>query len=479
MNKPLRVLQVEDSEDDAELEQRALKRAGFELVTHRVQTASELEAALDQPWDIVLCDYTMPELDAPSALTIVRGKQSDTPVIVVSGTIGEETAVETMRLGASDYLLKDNLTRLGVAVQHALEEAQRKAERRKADQAFRELEASFRRIIERSPELIIVHREGVIVYLNEQAAVRIGGKAGELIGTPISKVATESVGNEQRWIRHDGTAFPVEVANVDIAFEGQPAIVSIGRDLTERNRMATAMVEMDRLAAVGLLCAAVGHEINNPLAYVLANLEYIGSEVDALIAELPPASMKKFDARIPDLKLALADTVHGARRVRDIVQDLRTFSRSAADHEGVVDVRTVLESSLRMARVQISQRAKVTTTFGEVPLVKGDESRIGQVFLNLLINAAQALPEGRPNRIDVATSFEDGWVIVEIADSGPGIPLDVLPRIFEPFFTTKAAAGTGLGLPISDRIVRELGGEIRVHSSSAGARFQVCFPAAA
>lgn len=473
----LRVLQVEDSPDDAELEIRALAKAGFQVTAHRVETSASLSLALSEPWDVILCDYTMPELDAPAALSLVKAQAADTPVVVVSGTIGEETAVETMRLGASDYLLKDNLGRLGVAVQHAIEEAARRKERRVAEAAIRELESSFRRIIEKSPELIIVHREGSILYVNQQAAERLHANVDDLVGSPLSQITSFRERNEERWTGTNGTSIPVEVVNVDVTFEGKPAVVAIGRDLTERNRMATAMVETDRLAAVGLLCAAVGHEINNPLAYVLANLEYITTEIDCLVSELSPESLRKFDGRIPDLRLALSDTVHGARRVRDIVQDLRTFSRNAADHEGVVDVRTVLESSLRMARVQISQRAKVTTNFGEVPLVKGDESRIGQVFLNLLINAAQALPEGRPNRIDVSTCFEDGWVVVEIADSGPGIPKDILPRIFEPFFTTKAKSGTGLGLPISDRIVRELGGQIRVDSNETGSRFRVCFPA--
>jgi PAS domain S-box-containing protein len=498
--EPLRLLLIEDSEDDAALVLREIKRSHFDLVWERVQTAPDLEAMLARSWDIVLSDYTMPHLDAPTALEIVRRHSADLPFIVVSGTVGEDTAVEVMRSGANDYLLKGHLTRLVPAITREIRDSRLRAEQRRADRARQQAEESFRLIIESSPDLIVVHRDGLIVYANPKTVERLGvGIAAAIIGEPLSKivsadnvrtprvVSTTESGRpapvEQRWLRQDGSAINVEVVRDDVVFEGTLATVVIARDLTERNQIAAAMIEMDRMAAIGILAAGVGHEINNPLAYVLANLEFVTGELDSIIAELPDEAKVRLADRIADLTQALADTNHGAHRVRAIVQDLRTFARGEDAVASLVDVRQILDSSVRMAAVQIRQRGVVERKYeDDLPSVLTNESRIGQLFLNLVVNAAQALPEGTPgeNRIEIVARSDGQFVCVEIADTGSGIPADVLPRIFEPFFTTKPTGqGTGLGLSICRRIVMELGGDIGVTSElGKGSRFTVHLPSA-
>ncbi len=495
----IRLLLVEDSDDDALLVLRELKRA-FQVEHQRVQTAPDLEKALAAPaWDIVLCDYTMPHLDAPTALQIVRRDSVDLPFIVVSGTVGEDVAVEVMRAGANDYLLKDHLTRLAPAVSREIRDSRVRAETRRSERARRQAEASFRLIIESSPDLIVVHREGRIIYANPKTLERLGFSSAEIIGERLSKIVSANdartpraapmtasgrpAPSEQRWLRSDGTAVGVEVVQEEVVFEGALATAVIARDLTERNQIAAAMIEMDRMAAIGILAAGVGHEINNPLAYVLANLEFVTTELDMIIGELSGEARERLDARIVDLTQALADTNHGAQRVRSIVQDLRTFSRGEDVSASPVDVRQVLDSSVRMAAVQIRQRATVVRIYDEdLPKVLGNESRLGQLFLNLVVNAAQAMPEGAPdaNRIEMVAKVEGGLVQVEIADTGSGIPGNVLPRIFEPFFTTKPTGqGTGLGLSICRRIVQDLGGDISASSElGKGSRFIVRLPAA-
>jgi PAS domain S-box-containing protein len=491
---PLRVLLVEDTEDDAALVLRQLERAGFDTSYERVQTKDTLRNALEQPWELILCDYTMPELDAPTAIAIVRELGLDTPLIVVSGTIGEETAVEVMRVGANDYLLKGNLRRLGPAVTRELRDARERAERRHAEAARREAEESFRAIIERSPDLVLVHRDEKIAYANPALLRHLGiGEASAIVGEDLSAiVCPDDSGRrpkvepdtpvEQRWRKKNGDTIPVEVVRLSASFEGAPAVVEIARDITERKHIATAMIEMDRMAAIGILAAGVAHEINNPLAYVLANLEYVTSEVETLIAEIPKASNARLEPRVTDLRQAVADMSHGARRVRDIVQDLRTFSRSDEDKVAMIDVRHVLDSSIRMATVQIRHRAKVIKAYADVPLVLANESRLGQVFLNLVINAAQAVPDGAldMNKITLETRFEDGAIVVAVSDTGVGIAPETLPRIFEPFFTTKPVGqGTGLGLAICRRIVRAIGGDIGVESTPGrGTTFTVRLPPA-
>ena len=506
--EPVRLLLVEDSDDDAALIQRELKRNGFAVEVHRVQTADDLRDAIaERHFDIVLSDYTLPTLDAPTSLRMVRERHGeDIPFIVVSGTIGEDTAVEVMRMGANDYLLKGNLTRLGPAITRELKDAAARMERRRADVARQQAEASFRLIIESSPDLVVVHRHGKVVYANPKMLERLGyGDAASIIDVPLSTIVLESdararVANEtplappastdvdrptpveQRWKRRDGTIIPVEVVRSVVVFEGEIAKLSMARDLTERNQIAAAMIEMDRMAAIGILAAGVGHEINNPLAYVLANLEFVTGELEMLVSELPNEAAIRLEDRISDLAQALADTNHGAERVRAIVQDLRTFSRSDEDSLTPTDVRQIIDSSLRMAAVTLRNRATIVKTYEEVPAVIASESKLGQVFLNLVVNAAQAMPEGSPNdhQIEITIRNEDPWVAITIKDTGSGIPKDVLPRIFDPFFTTKPVGqGTGLGLSICRRIIVQLGGDITVESTvGKGAKFSVRIPRA-
>jgi len=179
----------------------------------------------------------------------------------------------------------------------------------------------------------------------------------------------------------------------------------------------------------------------------------------------------------------LHDARESAERIRNIVRDLKIFSRSGEDKTGVVDVQRVMESTLRMAWNEIRHRARLVKSYGKTPLVEASESRLGQVFLNLVVNAAQAIAEGRAenNEIRIVTSTDEtGRVIVEIADTGPGMPADVLARLFTPFFTTKpVGVGTGLGLSICRRIVTGLGGSIDVKSKvGKGTVFRVSLPPA-
>ncbi|MBI3184187.1 MAG: response regulator [Myxococcales bacterium] len=241
----------------------------------------------------------------------------------------------------------------------------------------------------------------------------------------------------------------------------------------------------DRLASVGTLAAGVAHEINNPLSYVIANLAFVGEELDHLAGLATGAGSPEHPAeegqRIADVRTAIAEARSGADRVRNIVRDLKTFSRRDDEAAGPVDVSRVLDLAIEMASNEIRHRARLVRSFGEVPLVSGNMGRLGQVFLNLLLNAAQAIPEGsaEENEIRVSTKEEKGEVVVEIADTGTGIAPEILGRIFDPFFTTKpVGTGTGLGLSICHGIVSALGGQISVRSTlGEGATFRVALPA--
>lgn len=244
----------------------------------------------------------------------------------------------------------------------------------------------------------------------------------------------------------------------------------------ERAQMQEQLRIAERMASVGTLAAGVAHEINNPLAAAIANLQFAADDVAALGRDIHASTEVVLDAgagewlarRLAALAEPLRDAQECAERIRVIVSDLKVFSRGDEAKGGAVDVARVLESSIRMAWNEVRHRARLVRAYGEVPPVHGNEGRLGQVFLNLIVNAAQAMPEGRAdqNEIRISTRREAAdWVMVEVQDTGAGIPGAVLSRIFDPFFTTKAVGlGTGLGLAICHRIVTALGGQMRVES---------------
>jgi signal transduction histidine kinase len=365
--KPLRVLLIEDDANDAELICLALQRGGYRALARRVETAAELRAALtEQAWDVILSDYTLPTFSGPEAHRIVREVGCDLPFLIVSGTVGEEVAVDAMRAGVHDFLLKGHLGRLVAAIERELREAD----------------------------------------------IRI-----------------------------------------------------------ERRRMKDQLLISERMASIGTLAAGIVHEINNPLSVMSGNLEVLERQFQVVVqalrdrdAQLPPPIRQAVDS----FREASSDAAEAARRVLLITRDLRMFSHPDEMKREAVDIHKVLESSIRMAQNALRGRARLERRFGDIPLVEGHTARLGQVFVNLLVNAAQAIPErsDRDDAITLSTSFQDGKVVVEITDTGIGIPADAVPRIFDIFFTTKpVGVGTGLGLAICHRIVTELGGSIEVHST--------------
>jgi two-component system cell cycle sensor histidine kinase/response regulator CckA len=378
-------------------------------------------------------------------------------------------------------------------------------------------ESSFRALIERSPDGIAVHRDGVFVYANSAAARILGLESpSELVGAlaievihpddrprAAERLAAMASGQpsvpfvEERLLRRDGSVVVCSVAALRVEFGGEPSIAVIGRDVTEQRRMMAQLAQAERLASIGVLAAGVGHEINNPLTYVILRLGaaavlerrmraaglQLQRDVEALVGSSAADALLGEDLgvqRLDELAGHLASAQDGAARIQQIVSDLRLFSRATDEGVAPIDVRVPLERALAMASHELKHRARVTTDLGPTPAVMANEGRLAQVFLNLLLNAAQAIPEGAPerHRVTVRTAHEDGWAVIEIADSGDGIAEDVLPRLFEPFFTTKpVGAGSGLGLAVSHGIVVALEGRIEVESRLGhGSTFRVVLP---
>ncbi len=257
----------------------------------------------------------------------------------------------------------------------------------------------------------------------------------------------------------------------------------------EERRMREQLIISERMASAGTLAAGVAHEINNPLAVAMANLEFITTTLASLKAELRARAAEApgehvlgwLDGKLGEVSEPLAEAHEAVDRIRTIVRDVKLFSRSQDEHSGPIDVQRVIESSLRLAWNEIRHRATLVKEYTCAPKVEANESRLGQVVLNLIVNAAQSIPEGcaEKNTIRVVSKTTDaGWALIEVGDTGSGIPPADLDRIFDPFFTTKpVGVGTGLGLAICHRIVTDLNGRIEVESDCGkGTTFRVLLP---
>jgi len=231
-----------------------------------------------------------------------------------------------------------------------------------------------------------------------------------------------------------------------------------------------------RLASLGQLAAGVGHEINNPLSYVISNLNFLHKELSRLRPVLPEPSSQ-------ELLEVVTEARDGAERVRIIVRDLKMLARPEEGSIGPVDLAEVVSKSIKLVSREFYQRARVVEDCGQLPPVRGNAQRLGQVFLNLLINAAHSIPRGREeeNEIRVVARLSGpDRVAVEVRDTGAGIPPEHLSCIFDPFFTTKPVGeGTGLGLWVCHSIIAACGGELRVESEvGRGTTFHIVLPVA-
>jgi PAS domain S-box-containing protein len=374
----------------------------------------------------------------------------------------------------------------GVATQitQALTLARAYSDREVAERRATQQAALLNALVESAPDLIVqVDVDGTIRFMNgpfrgKPPAELIGSSWFEL-ASPTERASFETVVTSDTPVGYEthnqvGQTFSVRLGPV--RDKGKViAVVVVARDVTEKKQGEVQLMLADRMASVGTLAAGVAHEINNPLAAVIANLDMAIQDVTELGVRTPLPG---------DLVDELRDARTAADRVREIVRDLKIFSRAEEDRHGPVEVQRVLESTLRMAWNELRHRARVVKSYApDLPLVDANESRLGQVFLNLIINAAHAIPEGKyeTNEIRIGTArAPGGGVVISIGDTGGGIPPELRSRLFTPFFTTKpAGVGTGLGLAISHKIITAYGGTITFESTvGTGTVFHVTLPIA-
>ncbi len=496
------MLIVEDSEDDAMLSLRELRRGGFEVAFERVETADGMRRALGRErWDLVLSDYAMPHFSAPDAFGVLRTTGLDVPFIIVSGTVGEETAVLAMKLGVHDYIVKGKLTRLVPAVERELREAEGRRARRRAEEELSVAEAKYLAIFEASPLAMWVFDVETLAFtaVNEAAVRNYGYTRAEFMNMTLLDIrppedaaavreavqTRSSADTPQSWRhkRKDGSIVLVEIEAHDLIFAGRRARLSLVIDVTERTRAQEALRVMEdqlrqsqKMEAVGRLAGGVAHDFNNILSIILS---YCGMT----LAELPEGDPIRDDLR--EIKKA-------GERAAELTKQLLMFSRHQLVERRVLDLTKVLGGMEKMIRRLVGADVEVTLLPSpSLGKVTADAGQIEQVVMNLVVNARDAMPRGgklvleaRNVELDeeyVRSHFgvEPGsYVMFALSDTGSGMSREVQARVFEPFFTTKEKdKGTGLGLSTVFGIVKQSGGHIWLYSEPGrGTTFKIYLP---
>jgi PAS domain S-box-containing protein len=488
----VRVLLLEDSPLDAELVCARLAKAGVDCEFERVESREDFVAALDRgAFDIILADYSLPSFDGLSALEIAHAHSPHVPFLFVSGGLGEEVAIESLKRGATDYVLKHRLERLAPAVTRALDEARGRADRRRMQEALREREEHHRLILESVKDYAIVTVDlgGRIAGWSSGAARVFGHDAAAIVGEPVARLFTpedveggrpgaemeEAITRgrceDERWhIRADGERFwgsgtmrPLLDAG------GRPrGFVKIVRDMTERKRAEEALREADRRKDEFL--AMLAHELRNPLSAVH----------NAIQLAQRSAQPEHWEWS----KGVIAQQVKHLTRLIDDLLDLSRITRGKIQlQRRRQDPTPVIRGALEAARPMIEAHGHaLSVSLPDEPLwLDVDATRLEQVLVNLLTNAAKYTENG--GRIALAARREGSDFVLSVADNGIGIGPEMLPRVFEPFIQAeqtldRSQGGLGIGLTLARTLVNMHGGRISATSAGAGrgSQFTVRLP---
>lgn len=465
------ILVIEDNPGDLRLILDMLES----VPERRIQLAGGLAEAekelVSSEWQVVFLNLTSPDAVISDWIPIIRINRPDAAIVALLDNNSANIASKVLRLGADDFLVKPQLSR------KTLEECIQYSVRKRRIENERDVFFSV------SLDMIcIASPDGYFTQVNPAFLSILGYTSEQLCSQPIlsflhpddisrtsSTLEKSSNSNitsfENRYRCKDGTY--KQLSWKSKPFAGR--IYATARDVTEQKKLEAGLIEADRMVSLGTLAAGVAHEINNPLAYALVNLNLMMERL-SLIQD-------------PSLREQLLRALEGTNRVRDIVCGLKIFSRDEGEKVELVDLRIVLDTAINLAMHEIQPRAKLLKEFFDVPQISGNAGRLGQVFLNLLINAAQAIPEGKADveviRVRTYTD-SSGDSVVEVQDTGEGMSEATRAKIFDPFFTTKPiGTGTGLGLSISLGIINSHNGKIEVDSEQGkGTTFRITLPKA-
>ena len=490
---PLSVLHVEDNASDAELIRLLLEEEWPSCTINRVQTRDEFIAALAQgKFNLILSDFSLPHFDGLSALALARQRSMVTPFIFISGTIGEDNAVEALRRGATDYVIKDRPARLIPAIHRALEQVSVHEQRRHAETQLREQAE----LLDKARDAIVVSTfDGKIYFWNHGAERIFGWTATEALGkmgrdlfgvsgveemAEVKKALTsgDEWRGEVRLNDKSGQALIVD-SRVTLIRDsaGKPrSHLIISTDVTEQKKMEQQFLQAQRMESIGILAGGIAHDLNNALAPILMGLGLARKKItDPDVYRLMEVMEKS--------------ALHGASLVRQVL----AFARGTHGERTVLNPPVVIREVVTLLGETLPRSISIQMDLApDLWPISADSTQLSQVLMNLGVNARDAMPDGGRLMIralnvavdDARAKMHPGiapgsFVLISVEDTGTGIPAPIIERIFDPFFTTKGAGkGTGLGLSTVLGIIKSHEGFMEVQSEvGAGAMFRLYFPA--
>ena len=496
---PLRALLLEDNPRDAELCLLELRNAGFELRADAVDSQEAFEGKLrTQSYDVILSDYRVPGWNGADAFRLVQRSGKDIPFILVTATLGEEAAVELIKEGVTDYILKDRLARLPTAVRRALEEQAAREARKRTEEALRRSEARARRLVDSNIIGIgIGDLSGKLIDANGAFLKILGYTSEEVLSVEVrwdtmtppeyretDRRATEQLNStgvaspwEKELFRKDGTRVPILIGATTLAAEGGGVEgVFFILDLSERKQLEAQLRQAQKMEAIGLLSGGIAHDFNNLLSVILGYSEVLldRPDVDGQTRH-----------QCEEIKKA-------GERAASLTRQLLAFSRQQVLEPRVLNLNMVVAETKKMLQRLIGEDIDLQTSLDPtLGSVRADPGGIEQVIMNLAVNARDAMPKGGKLVIETSnaepdqqyvlhhTPFAPGqYVCLAVTDSGVGMDQETRAHIFEPFFTTKGVGkGTGLGLSTVYGIVKQSGGYIWVYSELGnGSVFKMYLP---
>jgi len=498
---PLRVLMIEDTEDDALLVLHELRRGGYDVTWERVDSREAMAAALDhKPWDLIISDFMMPGFGAPGALELYKERGLDLPFIIASGTINEEQAVSSMRAGAHDFVTKGRLTRLLTAVERELREAEERRARRFAEQERRVAIEKYQALVEHMPALTYLasaQKGGGTLYVSPQIDAMTGFAAKEWVTDPqlwskqihpddrervLAELASCMESGDRflsvyRLLTRDGrTVWWRDEARVVSDGEGSRIVHGFITDVTEQKRLESQLLQSQKMEAIGQLAGGVAHDFNNLLSVIIAYSDMLLGEVGAQ----DPRSRRVVQIR------------KAADRAAALTRQLLAFSRKQVLQPRILDLNAILADAEKLLHRLIGENIDLVTVPSlDLGRVKADPGQIEQVIMNLAVNSRDAMPKGGWLIVETANVDLDDtyarehagarpghYVLLTVTDTGTGMDRETLAHIFEPFFTTKELGkGTGLGLSTVYGIVKQSGGYVWVDSEpGGGTTFKIYLP---
>jgi len=490
---------LEDNADDASLVLLALAGAGLGVEADVAPTSLEFRDWLaTRSYDLILCDFSLPGWNGLEALRWTRKTGCALPFIYVSGTLGEEQAVECMREGATDYILKANLGRLPRAVRRALDEERLRADRDRALEQLDDSEQRFATAFRASPDGITISslKEGRYIEANDAFLHMVEYERAELIGHTASDLGIwedaeqrarllekleghEPVGGlPARFRTKSGKVRQVEMSAERIQLQGRPCLLAIVRDVTELRSLEMQMRQAQKMEAIGRLASGVAHDFNNLLGVITGYGEMVRRR-------LP---------REDPLEVKVEQILKAAERAAGLTRQLLAFSRQQVLQKKVLNLNHVVSDMDKMLRRLIGEDVELTTVLDSgLGNLTGDPDQLAQIVMNLAVNARDAMPRGGRLTIETSNAELDQayvavhplaraghYVMLAISDTGSGMDAETQAHMFEPFFTTKPVGeGTGLGLSTVYGIVNQSDGYISVYSElRVGTTFKIYFPRA-